>query len=505
MYQYKGYKPHPNGWRCRIELMEQYEEENRLHFPKSKDGRIQLRNFLDDLDAAALQDIWWDLAAEATEEEMRELEAVSDTWRSIRTLQGNSNEGVGYPTQKPEALLERILLASSEPGDIVLDCFIGSGTTAAVAQKLGRRWIGCDINRGAIQVTAKRLAAITQEQAGDQRLVQEEADEAPPAQLAFTVWRVNDYDLQIQHNEAVNLACEFIGVERMRSDAFFDGTLGKNLVKIVPFNHPLTPDGLRIIEKSNWTGRGIVCPRPLFAEAKSRDEFGKTGVYLLSGPSPQTDLPRLYVGEGDPVRPRLEQHARQKDFWTSLTVFTSKDENLNKAHVQYLEARLLRLASEAKRCEIDNGNRPDVPSLSEADTAEIEGFLDELLLCVPILGLHVFETPSRAMAATRQLLVRKKGVEARGYDSPEGFVVLAGSQAVMQETPSILRHLSDLRRTLVQNGVLKLENRLYKLTQDYVFNSPSTASGVILGGSSNGRIDWRDEQGQTLKELQGER
>ncbi len=162
-------------------------------------------------------------------------------------LNTSSGERLGYPTQKPEALLERIVLAHSDPGDLVLDCFIGSGTAAAVAQQLGRRWIGCDINKGAIQITSKRLQAIISEQiASASSDPQEEAVENDDssdgaAQWSFTVWRVNDYDLQIQHNEAVNLACEHIGIERTRADSFFDGLLGDRLAKIIPFNHPLSP------------------------------------------------------------------------------------------------------------------------------------------------------------------------------------------------------------------------------------------------------------------------
>jgi hypothetical protein len=141
------------------------------------------------------------------------------------------------------------------------------------------------------------------------------------------------------------------------------------------------PDGLRIIEKSNWSGVGLVVPRSLFGEGKQRKELGRTGVYVLVGPPEESGLPRVYVGEGDPIRPRLEQHAAKKDFWTTCIAFTSKDENLNKAHVQCLEARLIALATEAKRCVLDNGNVPALPSLSEADAADAEGFLAEALLC----------------------------------------------------------------------------------------------------------------------------
>jgi hypothetical protein len=149
-----------------------------------------------------------------------------------------------------------MIRASSNPGDVVLDCFVGSGTTAAVAQKLGRRWIAADINKGAIQTTSKRLQTVIQEQieSGAEprqlRLTQtsevlktsevSEVSEVAPATLSFSVFRVNDYDLQIQHNEAVNLAVEHVGIDRTKTDTYFDGTLGRRLVKIVPFNHPLT-------------------------------------------------------------------------------------------------------------------------------------------------------------------------------------------------------------------------------------------------------------------------
>ncbi len=172
--------------------------------------------------------------------------SLGDVW-TIPIINPVATERSGYPTQKPERLLEHVISASSNPDDLVLDCFIGSGTTAAVAQKLGRRWIGCDINKGAIQTTAKRLQGVMQEQAialssatQGELLAREDAP-PPPCQLMFSTWRVNDYDLHIQHNEAVELACEHLGITRTRTDPFFDGTRGTMLAKIIPLNHPLTP------------------------------------------------------------------------------------------------------------------------------------------------------------------------------------------------------------------------------------------------------------------------
>ena len=263
-----------------------------------------------------------------------------------------------------------------------------------------------------------------------------------------------------------------------------------------------TPDGLRLVEKSNWTGLGVVCPRSAFAEKKAGKEFTRTGVYVLTGPSEKSELPRVYVGQGDSVRPRLEAHHAKKDFWTTAIFFVSKDENLNRAHVQYLEAELVRLAAEAHRCELDNGNQPVCPSLSAADEADVQTFLDEMMLCFPVLGVTVFEKPASAAPAQQLLYLKAKDCEARGYESADGFVVLQGSRARVKEVASIHPYLTDLRATLVVNGVLELDGDSYVLTQDYEFRSPSTASATMEGRTSNGRVEWHDEHGHTLKELQ---
>jgi hypothetical protein len=181
----------------------------------------------------------------------RKYKLLSNVWFDL-PYRGTQTD---YPTEKNEALSERLIEWLSKPGDMVLDCFMGSGTVAAVAQRLGRRWVGCDINKGSIQTTVKRLRGIVAEQIDQARRqaaaasqgtfihTEQDSEQQPPKPCAFgfTIWRVNDYDLQIHHNEAVNLACEHIGIERTRSDSYFEGNLGKKLVKIVPFGHPLAP------------------------------------------------------------------------------------------------------------------------------------------------------------------------------------------------------------------------------------------------------------------------
>lgn len=208
-------------WRFSRERMQELYEQGRI--VQAAPGAVpRQKRYLDEMSGVPLQSIWDD----------------------IRPIQSQAEERLHFPTQKPEALLERVISLASKPSDLVLDCFIGSGTTAAVAQRMGRRWIGCDINKGAIQTTSKRLQDVITAQLEDGQETLLEDGAPAPAQLSFTTWRVNDYDLQIQHNEVVNLACEHIGVQRSRTDRYFDGALGKSLVKIAPFTHPLSPADL---------------------------------------------------------------------------------------------------------------------------------------------------------------------------------------------------------------------------------------------------------------------
>jgi hypothetical protein len=281
------------------------------------------------------------------------------------------------------------------------------------------------------------------------------------------------------------------------------------------------PDGLRIVERSNWIGRALVFPRALLPQVKQRPELAQTGVYLLLGPRPDGEGEMLYVGEGDPIRPRLESHYGQKDFWTRAIGFTTAGQ-LNKAHVQFLEARLIALAKAAKRVPLDNVNQPAEPSLSEADRADMEVFLAHMLGMLPVLGVHAFEqAPAPTAKVVRPLDVpdtgglvvyaagvsmtcKAKGVEATGFESSQGFVVQKGSQAVRSVTPSFVTFPGSLKRRdeLIANGVLAAAGDVHTFTQDFVFTSPSAASDLVLGSVTNGRTAWKDAQGRTLKELQ---
>ena len=262
-------------------------------------------------------------------------------------------------------------------------------------------------------------------------------------------------------------------------------------------------DGVWVVEKSNWTGKALMAPRTRYRDLRARTDLGGPGVYLLVGPT-ESGLPasRVYVGETDDLPGRLDSHNRNKDFWSRAIVFTSKDANLNKAHIRHLEARLIGLAKAANRAELDNGNVGSAAPLSEADTAEAEAFLAEMLLIYPVLGVQAFQKAEEQPSSSVRLHLRGKDTRAEGTETADGFVVYAGSLARAFEVPSMHAYGTQLRTTLIEKGLFVEEGGHLRLTEDYVFASPSTAAMIMLGRTSNGRVEWKTADGRTLKELQ---
>lgn len=264
-----------------------------------------------------------------------------------------------------------------------------------------------------------------------------------------------------------------------------------------------TPEGFRFVEKSNWTGLGLVSARSDYPQARKRGEWSRPGVYLLTGPPTDDGLrDRLYVGEADDVRDRVDNHVKNKDFWTAVVAFTSKDDNLNKAHVRYLEARLLQLAAAADRVTLDNVTAPPLPRVSEPDQADMEGYLADMLLILPLLGVVAFEHVHHGAAPAGVLNLHGKDAHATGSDTAEGFVVFQDSVARKESVPSMHAYLNVLREHLLDEGVLEPCDAGYRFTKPWLFDSPFTAAGVVLGRSANGRTEWKDKTGRTLKERQ---
>src|SRR5207302_7108802 len=191
---------------------------------------------------------------------------------------------------------------------------------------------------------------------------------------------------------------------------------------------------LRTAEISNWTGKAVAAPRTELDELLALEELEKAGVYILIGSDPLTNAARAYIGEAEVIRDRLKQH-KTKEFWVSAIVFVSKDENLTKAHVRYLESRLLAEAAEVKRFTLEQ-NQAGGAKLPESDRQDMEMFLSLIRQLLPVLGsdlLVPIAQPAARQPSGGTLFCRMKGAVARGHRTPDGFVVLQGSTAVLQE------------------------------------------------------------------------
>lgn len=254
-----------------------------------------------------------------------------------------------------------------------------------------------------------------------------------------------------------------------------------------------TPGGIITAEIMNWTGHVLWAPRSRLADLIRRPEAARTGIYFLTGADPDgAPAPRVYIGETDTIARRLAQHNKDeaKDFWDHVCIVTSKDQNLTKAHARYLESRLIQIATEAGRAILANGTNPDYARLPEADIADMEYFIEQVRVVLPVLGLEFLrDRPTLAPAAARfELSSRKHGLLAQAEEIDGDFIVRAGSQARAQCSPGSFQVL---HKRLIDQGVLVLgEGALLRFTQDYAFSSPSLAAAVIYGRSSNGRREW---------------
>ncbi|MFV8755107.1 GIY-YIG nuclease family protein [Nannocystaceae bacterium ST9] len=272
-----------------------------------------------------------------------------------------------------------------------------------------------------------------------------------------------------------------------------------------------TPSGLRTAELGLSTCKAVMAPRIDLEALSRRSEARRTGVYILVGDDEKHIGRRaVYIGEGDEVFTRIKSHDSNKDFWDQVILFVSKDENLTKAHVRYLEARMIMLATEARRATVTNGTAPD-PSrlrLPEADQAEMEEYLEHVRMLASTLGVVIFENMATELPTrtpmTNEIRVSMSGTGYNAHAVVRGgqLVVLQGSLARKQEAPSLSASSRALRAELIDAEVLAAIETGLQFTQDYAFDSPSGAAQAIAGASVNGRITWRLPDERTLKDWQ---
>ena len=268
------------------------------------------------------------------------------------------------------------------------------------------------------------------------------------------------------------------------------------------------PKRIKVAEISNWTGKAIAAPRSELQELLGREEAGNPGVYLLIGADPDTSDPAVYVGEAEEIRTRLKSHT-SKEFWVQVIFFVTKDENLTKAHIRYLEDQLIREAKEIGRVQLTNAQGSG-SKLPESDRADMDVFLVHIRQLLPILGSDML-TPIKDVGPTPKskgtLFNQIKGVKASGVRTPNGFVVIKGSHAVPKERPSAAKQhpgYNYLRKSLIKDGTLVPDGKKLLFTRDVEFSSPSAAAAIIHGGGANGLLTWKDKHGRTLSDIEAE-
>ena len=281
-----------------------------------------------------------------------------------------------------------------------------------------------------------------------------------------------------------------------------------------------TTSGVRTAELGLSTIKALAVPRASLSAVSKRPELEKTGVYVLLGDDPDNPgAKKIYIGEGDTILARLSNHnkAEDKDFWDECVLFVSKDQNLTKAHVRYLEARLIKLASDAKRAKVTNNTAPSTDGwLPEPDEIEMQEFISQARLLLGSLGYNIFETqvaPPMSLAqpiqshATAWPEFQYAGDGFRAtciVDTDAGqFIVKSGSTSRKEETASLQPTYRNLRKQLVGSGVL-VEKTIgtYTFTQDYPFSAPTAAAQVVSGSTVNGRSVWKTYNNQTLADWQ---
>jgi hypothetical protein len=275
-----------------------------------------------------------------------------------------------------------------------------------------------------------------------------------------------------------------------------------------------TSGGIRHAELVNWSGQAMVCPRSRFQELSGWHEAQRPGVYVLVGEDESGGV-MIYIGEAENVLTRLQSHLKNKDFWTRVVFFTSKDENLTKAHVKYLEACLIDLAIAAGRSRVENGNSPQRPALPRADRDAMEEFLGPIATLLGALGFSFLQSipaasggPNAIAGASHGRLFfkpTKRVIDAQGAWIDDEFVVYAGSVGDLATRHHLGSGYRQIREALMEDkSIEKASDTTIRFARDVPFTSPSAAASVLAGGAYNGREAWKDKNGRSLKAIEEE-
>lgn len=276
--------------------------------------------------------------------------------------------------------------------------------------------------------------------------------------------------------------------------------------KVTVYLADASPSGIRHVEIANWSGQAVACPRSRLVELKDWHEAQRPGVYFLFEKQTAEVGDKVYVGESENVVKRLTQQDKDQEFWNEVIIFTSKDENLTKAHIKYLESRITSLAKIADRYKIENGNTPTESLLPRSDKDAMEEFIHNLKIVLGTLGHKVLEPIkiqlSQASAPTLSQYIFSftvKGLLAKGQQTDDGFVLFKNSQVSDLFNPSMPGKLAQLKKDWVKDGTLTKTENHYLLTKDLLLSSSSYAAALVAGTARSGPQSWLNDNGDSLK------
>jgi hypothetical protein len=263
------------------------------------------------------------------------------------------------------------------------------------------------------------------------------------------------------------------------------------------------PKGIKICEIPNSNIKAVLIPRNLLNEIDKYEKIDKkVSIYFLFSDKDETSKFQTYIGEAEEVKKRLKQHDIPKeDYWNYAVCFMSGTDNLNKAHIKFLESYCHEEAMKTNVTELKNCCSPTRSTLSTADRVFVLNFYEELKLILGTLGYPIFESITKTSKEEDIFYCKSKDAEARGNLTEEGFVVYKGSKARLENVPSLNICTRKYKEALIRNGIIKKEENYLIFTEDTLMNSPSRAGEVILGRPSNGWEDWKNKEGKTLDEL----
>lgn len=272
--------------------------------------------------------------------------------------------------------------------------------------------------------------------------------------------------------------------------------------------------GPKTIDIGNWSGKGIYSPvSHLENMLETRNEYKRPGVYFLKSSSDNSKYSeKVYIGEGEDVSARLKKHLVDcnKEF-DECIVFTAKDEMLTKAHIKYLETKLIQLSLEYGNVEVENIQQSNkLTSLPESDQSDMDYFLEQIKIILPIVGFNCFkpnaistnkvENKALIKDENEVYYINNKGIKATLIINDDGYVVQKGSECIKKNVNSLAIDRVRYKNKLIDLGILKEQNNMLIFQKDTIFKSSSQAASIILGSQVSGTQIWRNESGVTYKE-----